>query len=60
MAKLFGLFVFLHFVAAGVLLGRSRRPLTVSLCGAFFAYFTAVYLLCGLIFTLNPEFLHPK
>ena len=60
MGKIFGLSIFVNFFVIGILLGRSRHPITAKTAGLVLLYLLVVFIVMGLIVSTQPAFLIPK
>jgi hypothetical protein len=59
MQSLFGLTLFLHMIAAGVVIGRGDKPLTPALAVKTLVYFAVIYFALGLFLAGGSEFFKP-
>ncbi len=60
MLKIFGLFLFMNFIIAGLLFGISKRQLNQDMLKKAYLYYFLIYFVLTIFITLNPGRFYPS
>ena len=60
MDKIFGLSLFCSLFVVGIVVGKSRRPITPGLAVGLFLGFLVFYTVMGLVLVIDSDFLRPS